>query len=213
MSRPIEEIDSRKERRETALETWAAAIYVHSALKPSGDQAQAPIGTGGSSFRKELLQTGPVTKSQTVEQAPEVVPEDTVETVQPSQELATLDRLEAAARAIRATHVETPGPEPTESPEVAESEPTVVTTQEVETPVVVAEDTPLPQAAATFVPSRPSKNVAKTEKAREPEVPEEEAPLLVTPGDSPKASAYVLAKDLIGDSPAHRGYGDFMVAL
>ncbi|MGE0489370.1 MAG: hypothetical protein AB7S38_09165 [Vulcanimicrobiota bacterium] len=229
MSSPIEEISSKNERRETALEMWAAAIYANEARRGAGPGQDNQLGTGGSTFRKELLNRvdGPK-QTQKVAETSKVNTDDRVESVTPSEETATISKMQAAARTIKAKPVTAapaaaePAPPPVpvqQQAEVVRHEASQPAATSLAAEVTRPEELPAqPAAAAISQVARPVK-VNRSEESREPASSQaadesEESPervSLLTPGDSIRAKAYVPAREVLGDDD--QGLADFMIAL
>lgn len=230
MSEAIEEIKGKKSRREKAMEAWAATIYAdHAKPGPAGGRDLKAEGTGGSSFRKELIKKPDPLRQVKAEPKVQVV-RDTVESVNSSPEARVQDQMEAARKLVTSRpQATTPPPVQNQSPTPAQPAEAAQTVEQASEVVEAAQQEALQEVTPEEVQTvslavtggtPASKKTEKAQKAEQEQAsaPEEDSEAddsirqLIKPGNSPKAKAYVRVSDL----PSHQGgqgLEDFLLAL
>lgn len=231
MSAPIEEIKGKKNRREKAMELWAAQIFADQARPGAPGQDRSVGAAGGSNFRKEMLQKpGQAREKPQVAKAEAVVAQDRVETTAPTAETQVETQLKAARQMLTSKAPAAPAAETAAPAQAAQqvalevAEEVAEQTQQVESSLKEAAETTTPEEVSFgggTVAAGEAKKARKTEKAEttgaasaelEEEEEKERLPLIL-PGNSPKAKAYVRASELLGDTPHNPDLDDFLVAL
>jgi hypothetical protein len=228
MSEPIKESKETKSAREKGMEAWAASIAARQSQTPQMPGPEQELASGGTSRsdasqRPRKIKT--VTKTQETHSARKKDSVDLARSAEKSEPELTMKsarELVKGRTAPPANQISAPVQPQLQTP-VQKTEKAVreaVTQQVAESAeTVTAEEVQASPALASTVAVSSSKKADKSEKAEKvsqtevAEESEEDVPSLIEPGNSPLASAYVRAGDMMNHDSSNPDLDDFLLAL